>query len=309
MDFTDVKGVPNVGARVWFLLKELQKEPSCIFLLTGSEELELYSNAFTALAPFAGNLPEFEVVLWSQLPEVKARALKTVYGGSLARKKTIFISSLEAFGENLPASAAYKALGFSFKTGWSYARQEMQNRFLKAGYRRVSFVEERGQCAFRGSVVDFFAPDLEKPVRLFFTDALESIRFFEIDTQHTSGFLESVAVAPARASDASVAPASLMNGGWKFFADSCVPEETLAGMRQAGAGGGSQKPAFPAQSSHTCFKAYRFTAISGGAQALDFGAVKNLNFNSDTAILAGELARLKARGCAPVLFCLNRGES
>lgn len=261
-----------------------------MFLLTSEEELQLYSNAFQSLAPFAGHLPDYEVVLWSQLPEVKARALKTIYGGAAAGKKIFFISSVEAFGDKLPSPDSYKALGFSFKTGWSYSRQEMQNRFLKAGYRRVSFVEERGQCAFRGSVVDFFAPDLEKPVRLFFTDSLESIRFFEIDTQHTSGFLENVSVAPASAADASVSPASLMDGGWKFFADSPVPPEALA-FETPRAG------------------AFRFAALPDGGEALDFGAVKNLNFNSDTALLAGELARLKAKGLATTLFCLNRGES
>jgi len=342
MDFKVVKGAPNLGARVWFLLKEMQREPVSLFLLTGEVELQRYPNAFQSLAPFAGTLPDFEVVLWSQLPEVKARALKTIYGGAAAGKKIIFISSVEAFGEKLPSPESYKALGFSFKSGRSYSRPEMQSRFLRAGYRRVSFVEERGQCAFRGSVVDFFAPDLEKPVRLFFTDLLESIRFFDIDTQHTSGFLESVSVAPASAVDASVSPVSLMDAGWKFFVDACVPVETLAGIEQAKVeadnrsqvtghnplevppqmafgqqaaksqvrGKKSDLPSLPIPAvSPAGFKAFRFAVLSDGGEALDFGAVKNLNFNSDIALLASELSRLKAKGLPTTLFCLNRGEA
>ncbi|HAF95418.1 MAG: hypothetical protein A2X34_00935 [Elusimicrobia bacterium GWC2_51_8] len=334
MDFTVVKGAPNTGARAWFLLKEMQKEPSCVFLLTSSEELEPYSNALASLSRFAGKLPDFETVLWSQSPEVKARALKTIYGGACATKKIIFISSVEAFGEKLPSRASYTALGFSFKIGLSYSRQEMQNRFLKAGYSRVSFVEERGQCAFRGSVADFFAPDLEKPVRLFFTDSLESIRFFEIDTQHTSGFLESVSVAPACSEDASLSPASLMDGGWKFFADDCVPVEVVGGSQKSEVR--NRKLEFRKQSD-VCpltsdlflvpdgVPSFRFAdlgrfvdqrplgrhlqGIAESGEAVDFGAVKNLNFNSDTALLAGEISRLKAKGLAVTLFCLNRGES
>jgi transcription-repair coupling factor (superfamily II helicase) len=67
------------------------------------------------------------------------------------------------------------------------------------GYERVVQVEERGQFAVRGGIVDVFPAAAEAAVRLeWFGDELESLRTFGVGDQRSTGPLDTVVVDPAR---------------------------------------------------------------------------------------------------------------
>jgi transcription-repair coupling factor (superfamily II helicase) len=72
-------------------------------------------------------------------------------------------------------------------------------RLIRLGFRRVPLVEEVGDFARRGGLIDLFTPDSEAPIRIeFFGDTVESIRQFDVASQRTIGRLTSVAVVPKR---------------------------------------------------------------------------------------------------------------
>jgi transcription-repair coupling factor (superfamily II helicase) len=251
---------------------------------SGEEALSAWLHAFNSLSGLIAGLPPFEVCLWGADSSEKARAMRALYSPE-AGKNYIHVASPGALAEPLMAGEAYSSLRFYFRQGHSYERGVSLDLFIKAGYERTSFVEEKGQFAARGSVVDFYAPGCGKPVRLFFTDKkLESIRYFEIDTQHTSGFLENVDVPPNIFGGTGRPLAACAGPGWKAFLDG-EPAEN-AGV-EAG-------------------ETYLFGALNEGA---DFGAAANMNFNSDLGLLAGELKRLKKAGLETKIFCINRGEA
>ena len=57
---------------------------------------------------------------------------------------------------------------------------------LGAGYQRMPLVEERGELAVRGHVLDLYPPHRELPLRIeLFEDEIESIRTFEPDSQRS----------------------------------------------------------------------------------------------------------------------------
>jgi len=282
-----IKGVPNISAKAWFVLKAYEKAPSDILVAaSGDEALSSWLHAFNSLPDLLGALPPFTVCLWGGDRSERARAMRALYSPEPG-KKYIHVASPEALAEPLMAGDAYAALRFYFRQSHSYERSASLDLFIKAGYERTSFVEEKGQFAARGSVVDFYAPGSDKPVRLFFSDKkLESIRYFEIDTQHTSDFLESVAVPPNIFGGAGRPLAACAGPGWKMFLDAAVPGTPL-----------------------TAGEVYDFGLSAGDSAEQDFGAASNLNFNSDINLLAAELKRLKKAGVAVKIFCINRGES
>jgi transcription-repair coupling factor (superfamily II helicase) len=71
--------------------------------------------------------------------------------------------------------------------------------FLEAGgYHRSSLVEDPGEYALRGGILDVFVPGEVRPVRLeFFGDLVESIRSFSPYTQRGIRELSEVIIAPA----------------------------------------------------------------------------------------------------------------
>ncbi|OGR66622.1 MAG: hypothetical protein A2X31_04695 [Elusimicrobia bacterium GWB2_63_22] len=281
-----VKGVPNISAKAWFALKEYERAPSHLLVAAaGDDVLSSWQHAFNSLAGLLPGLPPFEVCLWGGDLSERAKAMRALYSPEQGRFY-FHIATPEAFSEALMAGEEYSDLRFSFKQGYSYERAVALDLFIKAGYERVSFVEEKGQFAARGSVVDFYSPGFDKPVRLFFSDKkLESIRWFEIDTQHTSDFLMSVDVPPNKFGGPGKPLCAHAVKGWKVFLDEAVE----GGLAPDGL--------------------YTFGLREDGEADEDFGAVSNLNFNSDIALLAGELKRLKKAGAVVKLFCINRGET
>ncbi len=67
-----------------------------------------------------------------------------------------------------------------------------------AGYERVEQVEERGQFAVRGGILDVYPATEERAVRIeLFGDEIESMRWFSTFTQRSLGDAERVELAPA----------------------------------------------------------------------------------------------------------------
>ncbi len=65
-------------------------------------------------------------------------------------------------------------------------------------YRRVEMVEDYGEFAVRGDIIDIYTPLYDKPVRIsFFDDVIESIRLFTPANQRSAGELEEAEIVPA----------------------------------------------------------------------------------------------------------------
>ncbi|MBI5878675.1 MAG: transcription-repair coupling factor [Chloroflexi bacterium] len=67
-----------------------------------------------------------------------------------------------------------------------------------AGYEPVTVVEERGQFAHRGGIVDIWSPADAAPARIeFFGDEIDSIRRFDLQSQRSREALEALQIIPA----------------------------------------------------------------------------------------------------------------
>ena len=81
-----------------------------------------------------------------------------------------------------------------------------------AGYERVERVEERGQIAVRGGLVDIFPSTGREPLRVeFFGDEIEQIRAFSPFTQRALHPVDDAVVFPAREALQSAAELALLD--------------------------------------------------------------------------------------------------
>lgn len=73
----------------------------------------------------------------------------------------------------------------------------IENLLAEYGFERNDFVYEPGQYSIRGSIVDVYSFAEEQPVRIdFFGDEVDSIRFFDVETQLSDQLLERVSIVP-----------------------------------------------------------------------------------------------------------------
>jgi len=165
------------------------------------------SNFADACKFFAPDLPVLVLPAWDCLPFDRVSPSRT----SAARRASalyalantspelplIIVTTISAVMQRVPPRTVIKAAGFSARTGQSLDRKVLEQYLSINGYARASTVSEAGDFAIRGGLIDVFPPNFEDPIRLdFFGDELESIRSFDVDSQRTTGKLNSIDLAP-----------------------------------------------------------------------------------------------------------------
>ena len=126
----------------------------------------------------------------------------------LARSEScVVICGSDGFSGKAPSPAALRASRTPLKPGTALDPAELAKSLTEHGYERVPTVTARGQFAVRGGILDLFAWQAAKPLRLeFFDTDLESIREFDLDSQaSTLKLLESDLLLAEPSSEATVA--------------------------------------------------------------------------------------------------------
>lgn len=76
---------------------------------------------------------------------------------------------------------------------------QFREKLIRMGYAFYSKVEGPGQFSIRGDIVDIFPPGEKLPLRLeFFGDEIDSINFFDIETQRRTEQKDSLTLTPAK---------------------------------------------------------------------------------------------------------------
>ncbi len=109
----------------------------------------------------------------------------------------VVVVSAVALSEKVP-DPALRPRGFTLRTGELLDLDETAVDLVAAGYERVDQVEDRGQFAIRGGLLDVFPATEDRAVRVdLFGDEIESLRWFSTFTQRSLGDADAVEVAPA----------------------------------------------------------------------------------------------------------------
>src|SRR5882757_2732157 len=114
----------------------------------------------------------------------------------------VVVASATALAEAVP-DASLRPAGSVIALGEELELGAAAEDLIAAGYERVEQVEERGQFAVRGGILDVFPATEERAVRIeLFGDEIESMRWFSTFTQRSLGDAERVELAPAAELDA-----------------------------------------------------------------------------------------------------------
>ena len=128
------------------------------------------------------------------LGRAAGRERRPTRGGARRRRGRV---SAVALSEKVP-DPALRPHSFTLRVGELLDLDECAAELVAAGYERVEQVEERGQFAVRGGLLDVFPATEERAVRVDMFDVeIESLRWFSTFTQRSLGEVEEVEIAPA----------------------------------------------------------------------------------------------------------------
>ena len=265
--------------------------------------------------------------------EILAERLAAVRAAPSLRGSVVVVAPIAALMQLVPRPARLERLARTLRSGSDVRLADLLEWLAAAGYRRVETVEEMGDFALRGGILDIFPPGSTArstrevsqgvPVRLdFFGDTLDRITEFDLESMGSDRAVSAVELFAADAGS----PADdreAVNFLELLPADSiAILAETLEIVEQArgyfervlDARGVVGPPAVLKLVETRFARVIEMNQFSAGATGSDvrieLGGEALPTFSKDVGEAVGELRGLTRppESCAVVVCCRNQGE-
>jgi transcription-repair coupling factor (superfamily II helicase) len=137
---------------------------------------------------------------FSPQPFVTAQRMDVLHRLAAAeRPGPVVVAPWTALASRVPGRQAVRARSVEIAAGQHVDRDALVATLVAAGYARQALVEERGELAVRGGVVDLFPPQRARPVRIeLLGDEVESLREFDPASQRSQRELSRLVAPPPR---------------------------------------------------------------------------------------------------------------
>ena len=233
------------------------------------------------------------------------------------------VAPMMALLQPVPTAQALQAGRLTLKVGGQLELEALMSWLVEADFEHVDQVDQQGQYAHRGGIVDVLPAGLSQAVRIeFFGDRIESIRRFDLDSQRSVGEIDRCDLASlATGSDIQEA-ASLLD----YLASDCIvcmvePVEmrklaadlhrrVALAVEEGGAapGGGMFEPGdiFDEIAARCAVEMYTF-APGGRGSGMDLRIKSLQRLAANTADALSELEELSA-ACDVWIYCENAAE-
>jgi len=145
------------------------------------------------LYPQKEALPYEESEPHVEIGGLRVEAVEALFSG----RAKVVVTTARALQERVPIPARLAELRQTLRVGEELAFGDLVASLEQRGFERVPLVEEVGQFAVRGGILDVFSVAAGEPVRLeFWGDEIVSIRSFEILDQRSTADLTETHVLP-----------------------------------------------------------------------------------------------------------------
>lgn len=130
----------------------------------------------------------------SQIVGERLRCIKKIID---ADQLTV-VTTIDGCVDMLVGIDRYINAQFELRKGDIVDVEDISSRLVNYGYERMPMVEHQGQFAVRGGIIDIFSHVDESPVRIeLWDDEIDSIRFFDVESQRSVEKCDSYTVFPA----------------------------------------------------------------------------------------------------------------
>ena len=191
-----------IGSFHAFLVDGLAISFKSILIITDTDEhqrflksdLNIVSDSEIIHFPATNQKPyDDEQIIDSGLLVQRSEALQRIQSSP----KKIVVTSAEAVFEKVAPPAVLDNVSLILNKGEETDLDVLKEQLVDQGYLSVKFVDEPGEFALRGGILDVFPFSGEYPIRLeFFGDELDSIREFDASSQRSVSFLNQARIIP-----------------------------------------------------------------------------------------------------------------
>lgn len=131
----------------------------------------------------------------AQIVQARLGVIESVISGNAG----IMIIPADAAMQYTIPKNLYEKYRITFKVGETVEQSDLLPRLNIMGYSRCDTVEGTGQFSIRGGILDIFPPSSKNPLRIeFFGDEIDTVRYFDAQSQLTLSQVDICTVAPCR---------------------------------------------------------------------------------------------------------------
>lgn len=183
-----IKISPLYGSSKSILLVRLsEKENQIVLLLPNTQKVHEYEVELKLLGE-SDNL----IVIDEFTPGILQESLTVLS----SKDKFILVSTYELLQTKLPAKESLKENTAVIQPGESLTYNDFVGYLNLLRYQKEKFVESQGDYSQRGAIIDFWSYSEKTPVRVEYDgDFIESIRYFDPDSQRTTETISSATIA------------------------------------------------------------------------------------------------------------------
>lgn len=192
----------SIGSFLAFTIASLQSSFKNVLIITDTDEnerflksdLNLISDLEVIHFPSTNHKPyDSEQIIDSGLLVQRSEALQQIQ----SNKSQIVVTSAEAIFEKVAPPTVLDEVSIIINKGDEIDPEKFREKLVDQGYNPVRFVDQPGEFAIRGGIMDVFPFSGEYPIRLeFFGDEIDSIREFDADSQRSISFLNQARIVP-----------------------------------------------------------------------------------------------------------------
>lgn len=126
---------------------------------------------------------------------IRSELLERIRSKSIPK---IIVTYPEAIIEGVVDIDAYESGRIELSIGQELDRRQFREKLWSLNFKETDYVYEPGDFAVRGSIIDIYSFSAEYPVRLdFFDKEIESIRFFDPESQLSQETINRVTILPS----------------------------------------------------------------------------------------------------------------
>ncbi|MDR6628531.1 transcription-repair coupling factor (superfamily II helicase) [Acinetobacter lwoffii] len=189
------------GSSTALLLKEIVQQQSRLFIVIArnnqhlgqlESELEFYGVKPTIF-------PDWEILPYDRLSPHQDIVSERLAILSNMPKTGVLLLSASTLAQRVAPTSWILGEHFDIHVGQKFDLEQQKKKLIQAGYHLVDTVYDPGEFAVRGSIMDIYASGQEAPIRIdLFDDEIESLKFFDAETQRTTQSLQQFTVLPAQ---------------------------------------------------------------------------------------------------------------
>ncbi|WP_445405163.1 transcription-repair coupling factor [Acinetobacter pittii] len=190
-----------LGSSAALLFKEIAVQHSSLLVVVArnnqhvaqlESELEFYGIKPTIF-------PDWEILPYDRLSPHQDIVSERLAILSNMPQKGVLLISASTLAQRVAPYSWVLGEHFDIRVGQKFDLEQQKLRLVQAGYHLVDTVYDHGEFAVRGSIMDIFASGQDAPIRIdLFDDEIDTLKFFDPETQRTTTTLKSFRVLPAK---------------------------------------------------------------------------------------------------------------